>query len=222
MGQVYLAQHPRLPRQDALKVLQPDLSNDGDFRQRFIREADLAASLSHPNIVKVHDRGEFEGQLWIATEYVDGTDAGQLLRERYPEGMPVEEACGILTAIASALDNAHDSGLLHRDIKPANIPLTKPDRFGQRQIYLAYSGPSATGSLTPDENGPFNVVVVAFLKTSAGPVASTVNMHCVRAGQNRTFETLAFADVRGPYELENIVAYPTSVEGAGPQYTPTC
>ena len=140
MGQVYLAQHPRLPRQDALKVLQPDLSNDGDFRQRFIREADLAASLSHPNIVKVHDRGEFEGQLWIATEYVDGTDAGQLLRERYPEGMPVEEACGIVTAIASALDYAHDSGLLHRDVKPANILLTKPDRFGQRQIYLADFG----------------------------------------------------------------------------------
>lgn len=89
MGQVYLAQHPRLPRQDALKILQPELSSDSDFRQRFIREADVAASLSHPNIVKVHDRGEFDGQLWIATEYVEGTDAGQLLRgyqlgQRFP------------------------------------------------------------------------------------------------------------------------------------------
>lgn len=140
MGQVYLARHPRLPRQDALKVLQPELSSDSDFRQRFIREADVAAALSHPCIVKVHDRGEFEGQLWIATEYVDGTDAGQLLRDRYPEGMPVEEACGIVTAIADALDYAHDSGLLHRDVKPANILLTHPDRFGRRQVYLADFG----------------------------------------------------------------------------------
>lgn len=140
MGQVYLAQHPRLPRQDALKVLQPELSSDSDFRQRFIREADAAASLSHPNIIKVHDRGEFEGQLWIATEYVDGTDAGRLLRDRYPEGMPAEEACAIVTPIGDALDYAHDNGLLHRDVKPANILLTNPDRFGRRQVYLADFG----------------------------------------------------------------------------------
>jgi len=139
MGQVYLAQHPRLPRQDALKILQPELSSDSEFRQRFIREADVAASLSHPNIVKVHDRGEFDGQLWIATEYVEGTDAGQLLRS-YPEGMPVEEASGIASAIGNALDYAHESGLLHRDVKPANILLTHPDRFGRRQVYLADFG----------------------------------------------------------------------------------
>jgi serine/threonine-protein kinase len=121
MGDVYLVQHPHLPRHDALKVLRPDVSSDSSFRDRFIREADLAASLRHPHIVGVHDRGEHDGQLWIAMEYIDGTDAAQLLQQRYPAGMPAELALPIVSAIASALDYAHKKGLLHRDVKPANI-----------------------------------------------------------------------------------------------------
>lgn len=140
MGEVYLARHPRLPRRDALKILRPELSTDPDFRARFIREADLAAALTHPHIVTVHDRGEYDGQLWIATAYVDGTDAAHLLRERYPAGMPADEATTITTAIAAALDYAHGRGLLHRDVKPANILLSHPDHTGQRQIYLADFG----------------------------------------------------------------------------------
>lgn len=140
MGQVYLAQHPRLPRHDALKVLRADLSDDGEFRERFIREADLAASLSHPNILTIHDRGEYDDQLWIATAYVDGTDAAQVMREQHPAGLPVDEVLAIVTAIASALDYAHDRGLLHRDVKPANILLSKPDKGEQRRIFLADFG----------------------------------------------------------------------------------
>ena len=123
MGEVYLAEHPRLPRRDALKILGTDVSADDEYRQRFIREADLAADLWHPNIVRVNDRGEFDGQLWIAMDYVDGTDAASLLRDRYPAGMPADEVAAIITAIASALDYAHQHGLLHRDVKPANILL---------------------------------------------------------------------------------------------------
>ncbi|PEG52103.1 protein kinase domain-containing protein, partial [Mycolicibacterium diernhoferi] len=82
MGQVYLVQHPRLPRQEALKVLRPELSQDGSFRERFIREADLASGLRHPHIVGIHDRGEYEGQLWIAMDYIDGTDLAELLGQR--------------------------------------------------------------------------------------------------------------------------------------------
>ena len=140
MGEVYLAQHPRLPRQEALKVLRPEISSDDSFRQRFIREADSIAALEHPNIVTVHDRGENAGRLWIATQYVDGADAAQLLRDRYPAGMPADEAATIITAIAEALDHAHDRGLLHRDVKPANILLTHADRDGSRRIYLADFG----------------------------------------------------------------------------------
>jgi serine/threonine-protein kinase len=88
MGEVYLARHPRLPRQDALKVLRHDVSADGEYRERFNREADIAAALWHPHIVGVHDRGEFDGQLWISMDYVDGTDASRLLGQRYPDGMP--------------------------------------------------------------------------------------------------------------------------------------
>ena len=121
MGEVYLVQHPRLPRQDALKVLRPDVSSDTSFRERFIREADLAAGLRHPHIVGIHDRGEHDGQLWIAMDYIDGTDAAQLMQQRYPAGMPAELAIPIITAVASALDYAHKKGLLHRDVKPANI-----------------------------------------------------------------------------------------------------
>jgi len=77
MGTVYLAQNPILPRRDALKVLSADLSTDAEFRARFEREANLAAGLDHPNIVAVYNRGEEDGQLWIAMQYVDGTDAAE-------------------------------------------------------------------------------------------------------------------------------------------------
>ena len=72
MGTVYLAAHPRLPREDALKVLPADLTADPEFRARFVREAEMAAGLSHPHIVRIHDRGEHDGQFWISMDYVAG------------------------------------------------------------------------------------------------------------------------------------------------------
>ncbi|MHC9295866.1 serine/threonine-protein kinase [Mycobacterium sp. LTG2003] len=139
MGEVYLAQHPRLPRQDALKILPSSISADTEYRDRFNREADIAASLWHPHIVEIHDRGEYQGKLWIAMDYVDGTDAGRLLRERHPGGMPKHQVCEIVSAIADALDYAHQRDLLHRDVKPANILLAHPETDGQR-IMLADFG----------------------------------------------------------------------------------
>src|ERR1700719_554757 len=139
MGEIYLAQHPRLPRNDALKVLPTTFTEDHEYRERFNREADIAATLWHPHIVGVHDRGEFDGQLWISMDYVEGNDAARLVRERYPDGMPIDEVCAILQAVAGALDYAHDRGLLHRDVKPANILLTHPED-GERRILLADFG----------------------------------------------------------------------------------
>src|SRR6185312_3984119 len=139
MGEVYLVQHPRLPRQDALKVLRPDVSNDASFRERFIREADLAAGLRHPHIVGIHDRGEHDDQLWIAMDYIHGTDAVQLIQQRYPAGMPADLAIAVITAVASALDYAHKKGLLHRDVKPANIIVSDLDS-DDRSVFLADFG----------------------------------------------------------------------------------
>ncbi|HJT92411.1 MAG TPA: serine/threonine-protein kinase [Mycobacterium sp.] len=139
MGEVYLAQHPRLPRHDALKVLPASVSADSEYRERFNREADIAATLWHPHIVGVHDRGEYEGQIWISMDYVEGTDAAHLLRERYPNGMPKAEVAEIIAAVADALDYAHQRNLLHRDVKPANILLAHPES-GDRRILLADFG----------------------------------------------------------------------------------
>ena len=139
MGEVYLAQHPRLPRRDALKVLSAAVCAESEYRQRFNREADIAATLWHPHIVEVHDRGDVDGQLWISMDYVEGTDAGRLLAERYPDGMPPDKVVRIVTAVADALDYAHQRGLLHRDVKPANILIANPDTVDAR-IMLADFG----------------------------------------------------------------------------------
>lgn len=139
MGEVYLAAHPRLPRHDALKVLPTSVSADREYRERFNREADIAATLWHPHIVGVHDRGEFEGQIWISMDYVEGTDAARLLHDQHPNGMPRAEVAQIVTAVADALDYAHQRDLLHRDVKPANILLAHPDS-GDQRILLADFG----------------------------------------------------------------------------------
>ena len=139
MGEVYLVSHPRLPRHDALKILPAAMSADPEFRARFNREAELVASLYNPHIVGIHDRGEFNGQLWISMDFIDGPDAGRLLRERYPNGMPPGDVAEIATAVGDALDYAHARGLLHRDVKPPNILLTNPER-GRRRIVLADFG----------------------------------------------------------------------------------
>jgi serine/threonine protein kinase, bacterial len=138
-GEVYLVQDLRSSRWVALKILSPALSADGEFRRRFHLETPIATNLYHPNILEVHDRGEFEGQLWIAMDYVDGPNAAQLMADRFPAVAPAGEVLAIVTAMAGALDYAHQRGLLHRDLKPANILLTSPGE-GEQRILLADFG----------------------------------------------------------------------------------
>ncbi|MEV0076946.1 serine/threonine-protein kinase [Nocardia neocaledoniensis] len=133
MGSVYLARHPRLPRQIALKLLNPELFSDNEIRARFEREADLAAQLEHPNIVTVYDRGIDGGHLWISMQFVDGVDAATI---EHP--VPAERALRIIEGTAAALDHAHRNGVLHRDVKPANILLA--DNDGKERVLLTDFG----------------------------------------------------------------------------------
>jgi serine/threonine protein kinase len=116
---VYLAEHLRLGRKAALKVLAPHLADDEAFRERFIRESRMAAGLDHPNIVTVYDAGEVNGSLYISMRYVEGSDLERLLHEE--KLLEPHRAISILSQIASALDAAHAEGLVHRDVKPGNI-----------------------------------------------------------------------------------------------------
>ncbi|QUR69119.1 serine/threonine-protein kinase PknH/PknJ [Mycobacterium spongiae] len=153
MGAVYLAAHPSLPRRDALKVLSAELSHDPDFRTRFLREADVASSLDHPNIVGVYDRGQTEdGQLWISMQFVDGTDAEAALRAGE---MTPDRAVHIVAAVAQGLDHAHSRNIIHRDVKPANFLLSGPIGPSERVLMGDFGisralddvGLTATGSL---------------------------------------------------------------------------
>jgi eukaryotic-like serine/threonine-protein kinase len=153
MGAVYLAANPTLPRHDALKVLSPELSRDPDFRARFVREADVAAALEHPQIVSVYNRGQTDdGQLWIAMQFVDGTDADAALRAAT---MTPQRAVHIVTEVAKALDFAHAHNVVHRDVKPANFLLSGPVGAGERVLLGDFGiaralddvGLTATGSV---------------------------------------------------------------------------
>jgi YVTN family beta-propeller protein len=142
MSVVYRADHVRLKRNVALKLLAPELAEDNAFRERFLRESQLAASLDHPNVVPIYDAGEVEGLLYIAMRYVDGTDLKALLRR---EGaFPPERAVGLAAQVASALDAAHERGLVHRDVKPSNVLLA--GRAGKEHCYLADFGLSTSAS----------------------------------------------------------------------------
>jgi DNA-binding SARP family transcriptional activator/tRNA A-37 threonylcarbamoyl transferase component Bud32 len=123
MSVVYLAEHDWLQRKVALKVLAPQLAEDERFRERFVRESRLAASLDHPNVIPIYEAGASGGDLFIAMRYVEGTDLRTLLHE----GGALEpgRAVAIVRQVAAALDAAHEQGLVHRDVKPGNVLLAR-------------------------------------------------------------------------------------------------
>ena len=123
MGVVYLAEHVGLKRKVALKLLAPPLAEDRRFRERFVRESQLAASIDHPNVIPIYEAGEADGRLFIAMRYVEGTDLRTLLRERGKLG--TIQTARIVGQVAAALDAAHEQGLVHRDVKPANVLIAR-------------------------------------------------------------------------------------------------
>ncbi len=126
MGTVYKARHTKLDRIVALKVLTPERMNSPEAVVRFEREMRAVGRLEHPNIVRAHDAGEFEGTHFLVMEYVAGLDLGQLVKSRGP--LPVADACELIRQAALGLQYAHEHGLVHRDIKPSNLMLALQSR----------------------------------------------------------------------------------------------
>jgi serine/threonine-protein kinase len=119
MGIVYRAEHSHLGRKVALKLLAPELAENASFRERFVRESRLAASIDHPNVIPIYEASEVDGHYFIAMRYVDGVDLKQVIRG---EGaMSIERTVAYMQQLAGALDAAHTKGLVHRDVKPGNV-----------------------------------------------------------------------------------------------------
>ena len=119
MAEVFLAHDILLDRPVALKVLFPEYAIDPNFVERFRREAQSAAALTHPNIVAVYDWGKVNVTYFIAMEYVEGKTLATLLKERGP--LSPTHTCDVISEVASALSFAHENGVIHRDVKPGNI-----------------------------------------------------------------------------------------------------
>ena len=134
MSVVYLAEHVRLGRRVALKLLAPMLSDDDTYRDRFQRESRRAAELDHPNVVPIFDAGEAEGQLFIAMRYIEGCDLKVLIGRDGSLGMG--RTLFILEQAADGLDAAHERNLIHRDVKPGNILIAEPSEH----VYLTDFG----------------------------------------------------------------------------------
>jgi serine/threonine-protein kinase len=157
MGVVYRALDPVLKRTVAIKVMGEAFAQNTDLRERFLREAQAAGSLQHPNVITIYDFGEVDGHLYIAMEFVEGQDVAELLAHQVPLSTvaKLDIAIGVLQGLAFA----HKRGIIHRDIKPANI---RVDAEGNARImdfgvaHLASSNMTRTGVMigTPSYMAP--------------------------------------------------------------------
>ena len=138
MGVVYRAEHVRLGRKAALKVVAPQIAREPKFRERFLRESRTAGSLDHPNVIPLYDAGEADGVLYIAMRFVDGVDLSSLIAS---EGkLEPARTARIVAQVASALDAAHEAGLVHRDVKPSNVLLPARGAGRGEHAYLGDFG----------------------------------------------------------------------------------
>ncbi len=177
MGVVYRATHLALDRPVALKVIARQFADDEGFRDRFLRESRLAASLDHPAVVPVFDAREEDGELIVAMRLVEGGD----LKERIETGgpLPPAEAVGLLSQIGAALDAAHAAGIVHRDVKPHNILLE-----GERAYLTDFGLAKALGD-SGVLSGTSVVGTVEYMSPEqwrgeqVGPAADVYSLGCV-------------------------------------------
>jgi serine/threonine-protein kinase len=150
MSTVYRAHDRKLERTVAVKILHQRYNDEDEYVERFNREARMAASLSHPNIVTVIDRGEHEGRQYIVFEYVDGDNLKEVIGRSGP--LPVERVLALGIQVASGLAFAHEKGLVHRDVKPQNVLLNgsgtaKVTDFGIARSLTVGRGVTQTGTV---------------------------------------------------------------------------
>jgi serine/threonine protein kinase len=137
MGEVYRARQPNLNREVAVKVLTAAKAREGEFRQRFEREAQTVAALHHPNIIQVFDYGSADGDVYMVMEYIDGQGLDDYIREHAP--LPLNVIVPLMRDICSALDYAHDNDLVHRDIKPSNVMLRQVSTQVARKLSQTFN-----------------------------------------------------------------------------------
>jgi serine/threonine protein kinase len=179
IGVLYRARQLRLNRPVALKLVEPELAVEPLVRERLRREARTVASLDHPNVVPLYEAGEEHGTVFIATRWIDGTELGSLIRRDGP--MRPRRAARIAAQIASALEVAHEKGLIHRDVKPSNVIVTDEDHayitdFGLTKRAESMSGFTAAGQMlgTIDYAAPEQIE-----GGEAGPRGDVYGLACV-------------------------------------------
>ncbi|WP_157260634.1 serine/threonine-protein kinase, partial [Patulibacter minatonensis] len=175
-GVVYLAHQEGLERKVALKVVGRPLADDAAFRERFRREARVAAGLDHPNVVQVLETGEDDAHLWLAMRFVDGPDLRVLLRRT--GRLEPEQAVEVVEQIAAALDAAHAAGLVHRDVKPGNV-LIEDGPGRDLHVELADFGLARAQGIDVAEGTPGYAAPEQLAGEEAGPAADVFGLGCV-------------------------------------------
>jgi len=166
MGEVYRARDTKLKREVAIKVLPDEFSRDADRVSRFQREAEVLASLNHPNIAAIYDLEEAQGSKFLVLELVDG----ETLADRLERGaIPIEEALEIAKHICEALEAAHEKGIIHRDLKPANVKITSDGKVKVLDFGLAKAMENTVARATLS-NSP---TLISMAATNAGVIIGT-------------------------------------------------
>ena len=215
-GIVYLATDSRSGRAVALKVLREDVSIDPVYRERFRREGSLLASLQHPHVMPIFDMGEIDGELYIAARLVSGNLKGLIQADE----IGLEDALSILTAVAEAVDAAHEAGIVHRDIKPANVLIDPGPQVFLGDFGLARDPQGSMLTLPGQVLGTLDYMAPEHLEADGvGPAADIYAFACL------AIETLT-GDVPFPRGTDAAVMYahvvdpPPSVSERRPELPP--